>query len=71
MIVIPLETSTIPLIAALNNGVKPKIDPLEHSSFIYHGPDKEPEMVPTVIVGTLLGGGDFNVVETRYAYTEE
>jgi|JI9StandDraft_1071089.scaffolds.fasta_scaffold828848_2 hypothetical protein len=70
MIVIPVEEGTLPLIAALNGGVRPKIDPLEHSSFIYHGEDTPPELVPTVLIGTLMGGGDFQVVETRFAYKE-
>jgi hypothetical protein len=70
MIIIPLEESALPLIAALNNGIRPKIDPLEHSSFIYHDGDKPNELLPTVVVGSLLSGGEFQVTETRFAYKE-
>ena len=70
MIIIPIEEATLPLIAALNNGNRPKIDPLEHSSFIHHGGDQPNEMVPTVIIASLLSGGEFQAGMVRYAYKE-
>ena len=70
MIIIPIEESTLPLIAALNNGVRPKIDLMEHSSFIHYGGDQPNEQVPSVIAASILSGGEFQVVETRFAYKE-
>lgn len=70
MVIIPVEEGTLPLIGALNGGVKPKIDPLEHSCFILHGEDRPNELVPTVMVRTILAAGDFDIVEARIIVKE-
>lgn len=62
MVIVPVEKNTLEVIAAMNKGVKPKIDPLEHSCFIYYGEDKLTELVPTVYVGTLLASSDYSAV---------
>lgn len=67
MIIVPIEENTLDIIAAMNNGVKPKIDPLEHSCFIYHGEDKLTELVPTVYVGTLAHGKVLDTIEVNIA----
>lgn len=69
MIIIQVEEGTLPLIGELNGGVIPKIDPLEHSCFIYHGPDRPGELTPTVMVGTLLAAQDYSIVEARIIVT--
>jgi hypothetical protein len=65
MVIIPIEPNTLDIIAAMNGGLKPKIDPKEHSSFIYHGKDKLNEIVPSIYVGTLLASGDYQIIEMR------
>jgi hypothetical protein len=54
MIIVPVEEITLPVIAAMNNGEVPKIDPLEHSCFIFHDGDVPNEFVPSVLVKGIM-----------------
>ncbi len=63
MIIVPLEEITKPVIAAMNNGQVPKIDPLEHSCFIYHEGDGPNEFVPTVLVKGIMATQGFVAFE--------
>ena len=63
MIIIPIEPRTLEVIAAMNNGVKPVFNEIEHHSFIYHNQDRPTEIVPTSLIGPVLSMEEYTVME--------
>lgn len=56
MFAIIIDSTTAPLIAAMNNGVVPQIEPEEATYFIYEGEDTPP---------SIIGSDDFYMLRSQ------
>jgi len=47
MNIIPIHPATLDIIEVLNDGVRPSLDTVEDTFFVYKGPDEHAEIVTT------------------------
>ena len=66
-IIVPITPATQDLVAAMNDGVRPEIDPTEDTYFVYNGPEEHSDIISTEQKFWANGTVDFDmtVVYTR------
>jgi hypothetical protein len=60
MFAIVIDETTAPFIATMNNGVVPKVDPVETTYFLYEGDDNPP---------SIIGADDFYMCRSQEVWT--
>lgn len=60
-IIVPITPATQDLVAAMNDGVRPEIDPTEDTYFVWNGPDEHADIISDTATWWDRGTTDYDM----------